>query len=334
VIEPAPAGADTVPVRRSAVGRLLRDRRVLVLASTGVALAAAALTARFFLETGWPLRRADAALVAIAGVLLLLAHAARTLGWRRTFAADARPRLLALVAAGGAATVTSVALPGRLDAVVRVAVVRRFPGAQSGLGAVCLSLLVLGMIEAAALTPIAGFAAGSGHASGWLRAGLIVVAAAGAGSLAAVFALPRLVGARRLARFRVARWLHRHTTCPREAAVALVLVSASWACRAAALFVLLQALGLEASVPLALVLLCASAAATVVPVAPAGAAMQAGAGAAVLAATGVGAPTAIAFGLAAQLLLVLAAAALVVVAAAGAAGLRLAGRLVPAGAAA
>jgi uncharacterized membrane protein YbhN (UPF0104 family) len=302
-------------MRHSRVGRILCDRRLVVLLSIGLALVAGALTGRFFLEAGWPLGGADVVLVGVAGVLCVLAHAARTLGWRRMFAPDERPELLALVAAGGAATVTSVALPGRLDAVVRVAVVRRFPGARAGLGAVCLSLLLLGMVEAAALTPLAGVAAGSAHASGWLRAGLIVVAAAGAGSLAAVFALPHVAAVPRLGRFRVVRWLQQRAACPREASVAFVLVFASWVCRAAALFVLLQALGMHASVPLALVLLCASAASTVVPVAPAGAAMQAGAAAGVLAATGVGATSAVAFGLAAQLLLVLAGAALAILAA-------------------
>jgi hypothetical protein len=77
-------------------------------------------------------------------------------------------------------------------------------------------------------------------------------------------------------------------------------------------------------VPLAFVLLCASAASTVIPVAPAGAAVQAGAGAAVLAATGVSTSTAIAFGLAAQLLLVLAGAALLLGAALAHAVVRLA----------
>jgi uncharacterized membrane protein YbhN (UPF0104 family) len=303
-------------MRRSRAGRILCDRRLVVSLSVALALVAAGLTGRFFVETGWPLDDADGLLVAVAGVLCLLAHAARTLGWRRLFAPAERPHLLALAAAGGAATVTSVALPGRLDAVVRVAVVRRFPGAPAGLGAVCLSLLLLGMVEAAALTPLAGVAAGTGHASGWLRAGLIVVAAAGAGSLAAVFALPRVAGVPQLGRFRVVRWLHERAARPGEAAVAFVLVFASWVCRAAALFVLLHALGLRTSVPLALVLLCATAASTVVPVAPAGAAMQAGAAAGVLAATGVGASSAIAFGLAAQLLLVLAGVALALLAAA------------------
>jgi hypothetical protein len=48
---------------------------------------------------------------------------------------------------------------------------------------------------------------------------------------------------------------------------------------------------------------CASSAAAVLPVAPAGAAMQAGAGAAILIASGVHANDAVAFGIAAQALL-------------------------------
>lgn len=301
------ARADNQPVRLPAVvRRAAQNRRLVILLSTGLVLIASALTARYFLQIGWPLHRADALLVGVAGGLFLVAHSARTLGWGRTFAVAERPGLLALAAASGAASLMSVALPGRLDTVVRIAVVRRFPGGAKGFGAVCLSIVVLGMIEAAALTPLAGFAAGAGGSPTWLRAGLIVVAAAGAGSLAALFALPHLTGAKALARFRAVGWLSRHSTCPREATKALGLVSVSWLCRAAALLVLLEALGLQASVPLALVLLCASAAASIVPIAPAGAAVQAGAGAAVLAASGVATPTAVAFGLAAQILLVLA----------------------------
>jgi uncharacterized membrane protein YbhN (UPF0104 family) len=318
--------AENPPVRLPAVmRRAAGNRRLVILSSIGVALIAAALMGRYFLQIGWPLHRADAELVAVAGGLCLLAHSARTLGWRRLFAVAERPGLSALAAASGAASLVSVALPGRLDTAVRIAVVRRFPGGSKGFGAVCLSIVLLGMIEAAALTPLAGVAAGAGDSPSWLRAGLIVVAAAGAASLALVFALPRLTAAQALARFRAVSWLARHSTCPREATRALVLVSLSWACRAAALLVLLEALGLHASVPLALVLLCASAASSIVPVAPAGAAMQAGAGAAVLAATGVAMPTAVAFGLAAQLLLVLAGGALAVGAAVWHGGVRVAG---------
>jgi uncharacterized membrane protein YbhN (UPF0104 family) len=112
--------------------------------------------------------------------------------------------------------------------------------------------------------------------------------------------LPTIARAHRLSRFRLARWLRDHSTSPREASKAWALVSLSWLVRGAALFVLLDALALDASMPLALAFLCASAAAAALPIAPAGAATQAGAGAAMLVASGVGASQAVAFAVAAQ----------------------------------
>ena len=80
----------------------------------------------------------------------------------------------------------------------------------------------------------------------------------------------------------VVHWLAEHATCPREAAKAAVFVTTSWSLRAVATFVLLQALGVHSNFALALAFLCAGAASAVLPVAPAGAATQAGAGAAIL----------------------------------------------------
>jgi hypothetical protein len=59
-------------------------------------------------------------------------------------------------------------------------------------------------------------------------------------------------------------------------------------------FILLGTLGLGYSAPLALLFLCAGAAAAALPVGPAGAATQAGAGTAALVASGVGASQALA----------------------------------------
>jgi hypothetical protein len=81
-------------------------------------------------------------------------------------------------------------------------------------------------------------------------------------------------------------------------------VVASWLLRALAMFVLLAALGFGTNFALALAFVCASSAAAVLPVAPAGAAMQAGAGAAILVASGVHTEEAVAFGIAAQALLI------------------------------
>jgi hypothetical protein len=65
-----------------------------------------------------------------------------------------------------------------------------------------------------------------------------------------------------------------------------------------------DALSMRSSFPLALAFLCASAASAALPIAPAGAATQAGAGSAILIASGVHAGEAIAFAVAAQVLVV------------------------------
>ena len=146
-----------------------------------------------------------------------------------------------------------------------------------------------------------------------MQAGLIVVAVAGVAAAGVVVTLPRLAALRLFSRFRIARWLRENVTPPRQAAWALAAVATSWVLRSLATFVLLAALGLGTDFALALAFVCASAASAVLPVAPAGAAMQAGAGAAILVASGVHTDVALAFGLAAQAL-VIAAGALFVVA--------------------
>jgi uncharacterized membrane protein YbhN (UPF0104 family) len=251
----------------------------------------------------------------LAAALLLVAYAMKAFGWRRLFAGHERPSRMALAAAGGAASVTGIALPGRFDDVVRIAVVRRFRGNRVGVAGVGLSLVLLGLIDSAALAPAASVAASVGGSSNIFRAGLAAVAAAGVGAATIVLALPRVARMQRFVRFRVGRWLRDHTTCAGEASKAWVLVSLSWLLRGAALLVLLDASGVGASVPLALAFLCASSASAALPIAPAGAATQAGAGAAILAVSGVPTAEAIAFAVAAQALVIVAGAACVVAAA-------------------
>ena len=294
--------------------RLARSRRArFAFNAFSVALACTvgSLAILHFVETGWPL--AHASLVGILGAsgLFLGAYAFKAWGWQRLFAPGERPQTIALAAAGGAASVTGIALPGRFDEVVRIAVVRKFPGTRAGLGGVCLSLLLLGLIDSAALTPLAGVAAGVSSSSSLFRAGLIVVAAAGIAAAGVVVALPKLARTRRLVRFGFVRWIETHCACTREASKAWCFVSLSWVLRGAAIVVLFDALGMHASVPLALAFLCASAASAALPVAPAGAATQAGAGAAILIASGVPASKAVAFAIAAQTLVILAGAAVV-----------------------
>ena len=260
--------------------RLAGSRRVRIgvnaVFMTG-ALAAAALTVMHFVHSGWPLANADPVLVSAAGILFLFAYAFKAWGWQRLFTEDERPEALTLAAAGGAASVGGVALPGRFDE---------------------------------ALTPMASVAA-AGSGSGGVQVGFALVAAAGVAAALLVLFLPRIAGLSFIGRWKVGRWVQEHTACRRSASQAWFLISISWALRGLAVFVLLNALSVGASFPLALAFLCASAASAALPIAPAGAATQAGAGAAILIIGGVPKAEAFAFAVAAQALVIVVGAALV-----------------------
>ena len=296
------------------VHRILRSRRVHIVANVAFAtvlLAVTVVSARHFVKNGWPLKHADPVLVAAALLLFLIAYAFKAWGWQRLFAEHERPRADALACAGGAACVGGIALPGRLDDALRVAVVKRFPGTRAGLGALGLSLLILGMLDNAALTPMASVAAAD--ASSWaVRAGFLVIAVAGIAAAVVICYLPKIAGMKRLQRFRFARWVAEHTHCTREAWAAWLLVSFSWSLRGTAIFLLLHALAMGgASFPLALAFLVATAASAALPIAPAGAATQAGAGAAILIASGAPTTEAIAFSVAVQAMVIVTGAAVV-----------------------
>jgi hypothetical protein len=288
------------------VRRVLTNRKVQIGLNGGFAvvlLVVMVVGGRKFAHSGFALRHADPLLLSGATVLFLVAYAFKAWGWQRLFAVDERPGAGALAFAGGAACVGGVALPGRLDDALRIACVKRFPGVRTGLGAVALSLVVLGLLDNAALAPMSAVAAA--HATSWtVRLGFALVALAGVVAAAIVASLPTFAGRPFFQRFRIGRWLASHTHCNRRAAAALVFISISWALRATAVFLLLDALSMRSSFPLALAFLCASAASAALPIAPAGAATQAGAGSAILIASGVHAGDAIAFSVAAQVLVI------------------------------
>jgi uncharacterized membrane protein YbhN (UPF0104 family) len=290
----------------------LPSSRVLNSAFVICALCVSGLVVRHFLRAGWPLHRANPWLVALAAIVMLAAFAAKAWGWQRLFSREQRPAVLTLAAAGGAASVGGLALPGRCDDVIRVAVVRRCRRGRASIKTVVFSLVLLGLLDSAAMTPLASVALGVSRLSGWLEAGLVVVAVAGVLAAGVVLFLPRLARQGVLARFRLAGWVGDNAASPRDAGWAWVGVAVSWVLRAVAVFVLLAALGFGMDFALAIAFVCAASASAVLPVAPAGAAVQAGAGAAILVASGVRADDAVAFGIAAQALLMVAGGAFVV----------------------
>jgi uncharacterized membrane protein YbhN (UPF0104 family) len=270
-----------------------RGRWALATVSGAVAIVLGLLAARHFATTSWPLSRGEPGVLVAAGLLLLLAQAFKAYGWGRLFAPGERPRPLALAAGNGGAAVIGVVLPGRFDDAMRVAVVRRYPGCPAGVRVLCLSLVMLGLIDSVALAPLALAAAVLAGAGIGVRVGLGVVAVAGVAAAAVILALPRLAASRGALRFRLGRWLSPRTSSRRRASEAWALVSACWLVRAVAFFLILGTLGVGFSFPLALLFLCAGAAAAALPIGPAGAATQVGASGAALIASGVGASKAL-----------------------------------------
>jgi uncharacterized membrane protein YbhN (UPF0104 family) len=307
--------------------RLRRSRRAVWALGVGSGLLAVALmflVARHFATTSWPLSGGEPAVIVAAGLLLLLAQACKAYGWGRLFTPDERPKPLALAAANGGAAVIGVVLPGRFDEAMRVAVVRRYPGCPAGIRTLCLSLLMLGLIDSVALAPLAVAAAAFPGVGIGVRVGLGVVAVGGVAAAALILNLPRLASSRRVLRYRLGRWLSPRTTSRRRVLEAWALVSACWLLRAVAVFLLLGTLGIGFSFPVALLFLCAGAAAAAVPIGPAGTATQVGAGAAALITGGVGTSQALAAAVAIGALGVLTGAAIVLGAVAWRAGLSLA----------
>jgi hypothetical protein len=132
-----------------------RTRWGLGIGSGAVMLVLAFVVVRHFATTSWPLSHGQPGLLLAAGLLLLLAQALKAFGWARLFTNRERPSPLALVAGNGGAALIGVVLPGRFDDAMRIAVVRRYPGCPAGLRAISLSLVMLGLIDSAALAPLA-----------------------------------------------------------------------------------------------------------------------------------------------------------------------------------
>lgn len=128
----------------------MKLKRLLNILFVLVAVAVTALVARHFASSGWPIQHANPWLVGLAALIFLAAYGFKAWGWQRLFRREQRPAVLTLAAAGGAASVGGIALPGRCDEVIRVAVVRRCFRRRASFGAVALSLFLLGLLDSAA----------------------------------------------------------------------------------------------------------------------------------------------------------------------------------------
>jgi len=206
-----------------ALVRLRRSRKgrwAVAVGYSTVAIGLALLAARHFATTYWPLSDGEPGVLVAAGLLLLGAQALKAFGWGRLFSQEERPTPLALAAGNGGAALIGVVLPGRFDDAMRIAVVRRYPGCPAGVRALALSLVMLGLIDSAALAPLAAVGAAFPGAGVGARAGLALVALGGIAAAAVIVALPRLAASRRALRFRLGRWLSPRTTSLRRASEA------------------------------------------------------------------------------------------------------------------
>ena len=269
-----------------------------------LALVGGFLVARHLTSTTWPLQRARLDVVAIAGAAYLASFGFRALGWQRLFPAGERPDGSRCLAACGAAAASGAVLPFRLDYVVKVSTLRRLGGVRVGLEAIAVSIIALGMVDAVAMLPLATAALVT---SGTLfLAPLIVV------QLFCLCCAAILVAGRHVVRLpyvsrseRVTGFCRRvgERSVSRATFLAGAFLLGCWLMRATGNTLLLAALGVGFSPSFALVILCLSAAASILPITAGGAMVGVGATSGVLVALGVSGDRAVNFSLSSGLLL-------------------------------
>ena len=292
---------------------LFRSNRRLIAGALFAVLtiAASILLARKLTSSSWPLSGVEPLLAAAAALAYLASFVARARAWHRLFPPDECPGQAGCLASVGAAGASGVVLPFRLDYLVKIGVLRRIGGIKVGLGAIALSIVSLGMIDAIAMLPLSISATATTNSI--LRGPLLIVVAFGVVCSTLFVVSGRLARVPMFSRSRRLRTLGehvaRHTSSGgrRDAVVAWFYLFACWSARAFGSAALLSALGLSFSPEAALAVICLSAAAGVIPITSGGAVVNAGAAAGILLALGVGKDIAINFSLASGMLLVIAA---------------------------
>jgi uncharacterized membrane protein YbhN (UPF0104 family) len=285
-------------------------RRIVTgIAFCALSIAAFFLVARRLTSASWPLEEANFALVLAASGAYLASFGFRALGWQRVFPALERPDCARCLAACGAAAASGTVLPFRLDYLVKIAMLDRLRGVVLGLDTIVLSLVTLGMVDAAAMLPLALFAISTSGAL-FLAPLTVVVLFCISCVLLLVFGR-RLATLRFLRRWRrisvVARRVGESSSVTRSTVAAGGLLLGCWTSRAFGSVLLLMALGAGFSPTFALVVLCLAAAASILPITAGGAVAGLGATAGILFALGASKDVAINFSLASALLLTIAA---------------------------
>lgn len=287
-----------------------RRRRVAAaLLGGALTMAAVALLAQKLSGTAWPLSRANPWLLVAVGACFVLSFFMRGLAWQSLFRSRERPCGPSCIASVGAAAASGSVLPLRLDFAVKIAAIRRLGRGRTGLEAITLSIVSLGIVDAAALAPLSVGAAALTHPMS-IRLPLAATALAGIGAVALLVLAPRLVHADALQRWRLTRALagsmRRHQVSPRRTFRAWLMMFCCWCLRLLGFALLLAAVGVGYSPALALAVICFGAVAALVP--GAGSAVtSAGAGAALLLALNVPREEAVRVGLGSGLLLTIAA---------------------------
>jgi lysylphosphatidylglycerol synthase-like protein len=283
-----------------------RRRLVSGFVFAALTVGACVVLARRLTGTSWPLHRAHMGLVGGACVLYFASYVFRALGWQKLFPHEARPGRATCLAACGAAAASGVVLPFRLDYLVKIGTLRRMRGVKLGLEAIALSIVSLGLVDAVAFLPLSISATATTTPSFRIPLVLVVLFGVGACGLIAagrhIVRIPLVARSPRLAKV-VGRAAAHAESGRREAVLAWGFLLGCWTSRALGSTLLLAALGIGFSPKLALVVLCLSAAAGLIPVASGGAVANVGATAAILLALGVHKDQAINFGLASGLLL-------------------------------
>jgi hypothetical protein len=276
---------------------------------SALTLVAVALMARRFSGTSWPLAHANPTLVGMVAFCFVLSFFMRGLAWQSLFQSRERPCSGSCIASVGAAAASGSVLPFRLDFAVKIAAIRKLGRTRAGLDTIALSIVSLGIVDAAALAPLSVGAAAFTKPIG-LRVPLAVTALAGIGAVVLLVLAPKLLEAGVLQRTRftakLARRLGQHQVSGRRTFQAWLMMSCCWCLRLLGFALLLAAVGIGYTPQVALAVICFGAVAALVP--GAGSAVSsAGAGAALLLALNVPKEAAINLGLSSGILLTIAA---------------------------